>query len=311
MPRFVQHVGPKVSEALSLWSKSTSNTSHDPRDRSKTSKTAAASKSKIPFAKYRVGSGSCESYNDAHAQPHGESYTLDELETSRAQTETTSPPSQAPGAGITTRRDDSEHGHQGFQGVSSPEQQSTWAEATSLDKSHRTSCSHRGFEQVRRYEVYDGTQCSTHRNHIPTNAVNQCPQPHRPSQPLHKPHPRPRATDTSPPRWKPSGVYPSSTHTHDTAPTARQDGSRKQLSASELTPFFFCARYGQSLRRIRGRIQAFSAFHAITCDAKELYLLKRCIQSSRYFRTWRSTSRLRRALTVFALSTASLANSHA
>ena len=114
MPRFVQHVGPKVSEALSFRSKSTHNTGHDPRNRSKTSKTAAAGKSKNPFAKYRVGSGICESYNDAYAQPHGEYYTLDELETSRAQTETTSPPSQAPGMVAATRRDDSEYGHQRF-----------------------------------------------------------------------------------------------------------------------------------------------------------------------------------------------------
>ena len=199
MPPFVQHFGPNISEALSFRSKSTSSTSHDPRDRSKTFKSAAAGKSKTPFAKYRVGSGICESYNDAYAQHHDEYYTLDELETSRAQTETTSPPSQAPGMVAATRRDDSEYGHQGFQVVGGTEQQSTWAEATGLDNSHRTRGSYRGFEQVRGSEVYDSTQCSTHCNDIPINAVKQCPQPHHPSQPLHKPHPRPRAMATSPP----------------------------------------------------------------------------------------------------------------
>lgn len=107
MPKFFQHVGPKVSEVFSFRSRSTSASGHDPRDRSKTSNTDAVPKVKNPFAKYRIGSNTFGSSNDPYAEFHGEYYMLDGLE---------GPPSQvkmAAGAGVATRREDLEYGHPG------------------------------------------------------------------------------------------------------------------------------------------------------------------------------------------------------
>lgn len=107
MPKFFQHVGPKVSEVFSFRSRSTSTSGNDPRNRSKTLNTDVVAKTINPFAKYRTGSSTFEFSNDPYAQLHGEYYTLDGLE--RPQSQAT----LVAGPGVATRRDDLEYGHPG------------------------------------------------------------------------------------------------------------------------------------------------------------------------------------------------------
>ena len=112
MPKFFQHVGPEFSKFFSWRSKSASNQAHDPRSRSKTSKTNVLPKIKHPFAKYRSKSDIAESGDDAYSQLHGEYYTLEESETSKSRSKMTFAPFQTSDVGIATRRNDLEYGHQ-------------------------------------------------------------------------------------------------------------------------------------------------------------------------------------------------------
>ena len=112
MPKFFQHVGPKIAKALSIRSKPASNYGHDLRRRSITSETHPITKIKNPFAKYKVGSSIVESCIDPYAQLHGEHYIWTGIEASQRQAATELAPLQVPPAKIATRRDDLEYGLQ-------------------------------------------------------------------------------------------------------------------------------------------------------------------------------------------------------
>ena len=112
MPRFFQHVGPKVSEAFSIRPKAVNAIGHDPKDRSRTHTINIIAKTKNPFAKYKFGSIITQSNIDPYAQLHSEYHTLNESEALQSQAIQVFAPTQAPGTGIATRRDDLEYGHQ-------------------------------------------------------------------------------------------------------------------------------------------------------------------------------------------------------
>lgn len=114
MPRFIQHVRPKLSKALSLSPTLVSTLSHHPTGRNKTPTIIARAKIKNPFAKYRFGSVIAESDIDPYTQLHAEYYTLNEPEASQRQAIPAFAPTQVSDARIATRRGDLEYGHQGF-----------------------------------------------------------------------------------------------------------------------------------------------------------------------------------------------------
>ncbi len=111
MPKFFQHVGPKIYKMLSPGSTVTKNSTQNPRARSKMS-TDALAKVKGSLVRHSTRHITSESDNDPYAQLHGEYYTLDESEASKSRAKMTGVPIQPPGAGIATRRDDLEYGHQ-------------------------------------------------------------------------------------------------------------------------------------------------------------------------------------------------------
>lgn len=116
LPKFFQHIRPKVYrvyKVFSAQSKSTSSSGPDQRDGSRPSKKQALTKVKNSFAKHGAGLNLTESDTDPYSQLHGEYYTLDEFEASKPQTIMASAPTQASGVGIATRRDELECGHQG------------------------------------------------------------------------------------------------------------------------------------------------------------------------------------------------------
>lgn len=113
MPRFFQHVRPKISEAFSFSPKSVSNLSHHPKGRSNTP-TMNSRALKKPSPRYRFEVVFTESETDPYTQLHAEYYTLDESEASQRQAISASAPAQVPDAGTATRRGDLEYGHQGF-----------------------------------------------------------------------------------------------------------------------------------------------------------------------------------------------------
>ena len=115
LPKFFQHIRPKVYrfyKVFSVQSKSTSSSGPDQRDGSRPSKNKALTKVKNSFAKHGAGLNLTESDTDPYSQLHGEYYTLDEFEASMPQTIMASAPTQASGVGIATRRDELEDGHQ-------------------------------------------------------------------------------------------------------------------------------------------------------------------------------------------------------
>lgn len=112
MPKFFQHIGPKVSKVFSLQSKSASSSAHDRGGRSKISKNGALTKIKGSFVKHGAGLNLSEPDNDPYSQIHGEYYTLNEFEASQPQAMMTYAPTQAPDVRIATRRGDLEYGHQ-------------------------------------------------------------------------------------------------------------------------------------------------------------------------------------------------------
>lgn len=116
LPKFFQHIRPKVYrvyKVFSAQSKSTSSSGPDQRDGSRPSKKQALTKVKNSFAKHGARLNLTESDTDPYSQLHGEYYTLDEFEASKPQTIMASAPTQASGVGIATRRDELECGHQG------------------------------------------------------------------------------------------------------------------------------------------------------------------------------------------------------
>ena len=112
MPRFFQHVRPKVYEAFSFRSKSTDTLGEDPKGRCKSPTADVHIKMKSHFAKYKVGPSNLETCDDLYTQPHGEYYTLDEAGTPQRRATTTSDPMQGPNTRTATRREDLEYGHQ-------------------------------------------------------------------------------------------------------------------------------------------------------------------------------------------------------
>ena len=109
MPKFFQHVGPKITEALTFWSKAASRNGDNLGHRSMTSETHILTKIKNPFAKYKVSSSVVESRKDPYAQLHREYYTWDESAASQRQATTAFAPIQVSNAKVATRRDDLEY----------------------------------------------------------------------------------------------------------------------------------------------------------------------------------------------------------
>ena len=112
MPKFFQHIGPKISEILSYRSKAVSENGDNSGHRSMIPETHALTKIKNPFAKYKVGLSVFESCNDPYAQLHGEHHTWNGSEASQPQAATELAPVQEPGANVATRRGDLEYDHQ-------------------------------------------------------------------------------------------------------------------------------------------------------------------------------------------------------
>ena len=106
LPRFVQHVGPKLHSVFST-TPSTPVTSS-----TKTFSSTALTKIKTPFGKHSTGLSTPDADIYPYAsQPHGEYRMLDEF--GAAQRQAGRDPIPASGRGAAARRDDLEYGHQG------------------------------------------------------------------------------------------------------------------------------------------------------------------------------------------------------
>ena len=112
MPKFFQHIGPKLSEALSFRSKATSENGDNLGYRSMTPENHTLTKIKNPFSKYKVGSSIVDSCNDPYPQLHREYYNWNESAASQPQATTAFAPIPIPNAKVATRRGDLEYGHQ-------------------------------------------------------------------------------------------------------------------------------------------------------------------------------------------------------
>ena len=112
MPRFFQHVGPKVYKTLSFRSKNKISPAHGLKDTHKTSKANAFTKIQRPFAKYvrPSVSGPLTDPYSPQTQLHHDYLALDKLDSSLQHViiahETVQPSSVI----IATRRDDLEYG---------------------------------------------------------------------------------------------------------------------------------------------------------------------------------------------------------
>ena len=106
MPKFVQHVRPKLHSVFSPLGSTPAT------DSSKTSTSPTLTKIKAPLGKHSswLSTPDSEVYPYT-SQPHGEYCLLDEFGTSQRQANRD--PILAPGKGVATRRDDLEYGHQG------------------------------------------------------------------------------------------------------------------------------------------------------------------------------------------------------
>lgn len=111
MPKFYQHIAPKVM--LSLQSESASNPDHDLRNRSKTFTTSTLTKSKSFFFKHSSGLSTSELNNNPHSQLHGEYYTMNYFEEFQRQAKIVCGLTQVPEVEIATRRDDFKYGDRG------------------------------------------------------------------------------------------------------------------------------------------------------------------------------------------------------
>ena len=112
MPKFFQHIGPKISEALPFRPKAVKENGGNPGHRSMTPEIHILTKNKNPFAKYNVGSSVVESCNDPYTQLHGDHHTWNRSEACQPQAATELAPILVPGAEVATRRGDLEYGHQ-------------------------------------------------------------------------------------------------------------------------------------------------------------------------------------------------------
>ena len=116
MPRFFQHFGPKLSGVFSFWSRSASTSGQAAKSNTKP-KTDTAIKIKKSFAKYRIGTSVLGSCNDPHSHFYGDFLTLNESVPSQLPEKASVALIQVSDAGVATRRDDLEYGHQRSQDV--------------------------------------------------------------------------------------------------------------------------------------------------------------------------------------------------
>ena len=105
MPKFFQHVGPKLHSVFSTARVTPAS------DSSKTFTFATLKKSKLLFGKHSTGLGTSDADTSPYAsQPHGVYCMLDEFGASQHQADRNS--IAVPTGGAATIRDDLEHGHQ-------------------------------------------------------------------------------------------------------------------------------------------------------------------------------------------------------
>ena len=112
MPKFFQHIGPKITEALTFRSKAATKDGDNLDPISILPETHALNKTKNSFAKYKAGSSVLESCTDPYAQFQGEHYSWNESAASQSQAATSFAPVPVPCAEVVTKRHDLEHGHQ-------------------------------------------------------------------------------------------------------------------------------------------------------------------------------------------------------
>ena len=108
MPRFIQHVGPKLHQVFSIQSTPAKTSGQDPR--SKVFNSTTLTKIKIPYGRHSIGLSTPDTDTSSYAQPQGEYCMLDDFGASQHRADRD--PIPAPGGGAATRRDDLEHGHQ-------------------------------------------------------------------------------------------------------------------------------------------------------------------------------------------------------
>ena len=108
MPRFIQHVGPKIHQVLSIQSTLASIAGQDPRSKAFNSTTLA--RIKIPSDRHSTALSTPDADKYPYAQPQGEYRMLDDFGASQHRADRD--PIPAPGGGTATRRDDLEYGHQ-------------------------------------------------------------------------------------------------------------------------------------------------------------------------------------------------------
>ena len=112
MPKFFQHIGPKINEGLTFRLKAASKNGDNLDHISMTPESYTFNKTKNPFAKYNAGSSVLESCTDPYAQFQGEHCSWNESAASQPQATTSFAPIPVSGATVATKRDDLEYGHQ-------------------------------------------------------------------------------------------------------------------------------------------------------------------------------------------------------
>lgn len=112
MPRFFQHIGPKVYKTLSFGSKNEISPAHGLKVIHKTANANAFTKIQRPFATYvrPSVSGSLTGTYSPQTQLHDDYLTLDGLESSLPHVFIAHETVQPPGVIIATRQDDLEYG---------------------------------------------------------------------------------------------------------------------------------------------------------------------------------------------------------
>lgn len=112
MPKFFQHVGPKVFKTLSFGSQNKISPVQGLKDTNKQAKANAFTKTQRPFARY-IGPSVSDSLTDPYSpqtQLHDDCLSLNKLESSLPQVFIANETIQRPGVIVATRRDDLECG---------------------------------------------------------------------------------------------------------------------------------------------------------------------------------------------------------
>ena len=112
IPRFLQFVGPKISQAIRSRAKPARDLGQNLGNKSKTNNINTLTVIKNPFAKYKVGLSIVDSGLDPHANIHGEYYIMNGSEASHSQETTAFAQIQVPNAQVATKREDLEYGSQ-------------------------------------------------------------------------------------------------------------------------------------------------------------------------------------------------------